>query len=450
MSLGFELNLDTLVGPTATLSGLSYGNEASLKNQNGVSNPQQAALQGLEKMAFIMRLGLKQVVMPPHERPHMPTLHRLGFRGTADTVLNNVSRYAPWLLRQVSSVAAMWTANAAQITPSIDSIAKRVQITPANLHSKFHRSLEAEMTGRTLKALFPNPIFFEHHPPLPAHELFGDEGAANHTRFAKSHYGLGIHLFVYGNSKNSDDELTPQKYPARQSKQAQEAICRLHQIYDKHYVLAQQNPEAIDAGVFHNDVISTGNLNFFLCHEKAFVDTPGTLRQLAEKVQKYCDTDLHTLLVPEAKISLKEAVDSYLFNSQILTLPDGSMTLLAPLECREIPAVAQFLQELSAANDNPILEVHYLDLRQSMKNGGGPACLRLRAVLNENELSVMNSQALLTESLYLKLVAWVKKHYRDRLHPRDLGDPTLYQESCRALDELTQLLHLGNLYSFQT
>lgn len=449
MTEAYELNIDGLVGPTCTLSGLSYGNEASYKNQNEISNPQQAALQGLAKMAFLMRLGIKQVIMPPHERPHLATLHRLGFRGTPETVLSETKRYAPWLLRYVSSVASMWTANSAHITPSIDTVAKKVQITPANLHSKFHRSIEPEMTGRILKAIFHNPIFFEHHSPLPAHELFSDEGAANHTRFAKSHFSPGIHLFVYGNTKIAEDEIVPQKYPARQSKQASEAICKLHRIYDKQYVIAQQNPQAIDAGVFHNDVISTGNLNLFLCHEEAFTDTKKVINELQEKLNKHADVDLHPIIVPSSVLSLEDAVKSYLFNSQIISLPDGSMTILAPAECLEVPAAYEFLQNLVMQKDNPIVEVHYLDLRQSMKNGGGPACLRIRAVLNENELSAMNENAILTEDLYRTLVSWVKQHYRERLYPRDLSDPMLYKESCQALDALTQILKLGNLYSFQ-
>lgn len=449
MTEAYELNLDALVGPTHALSGLSYGNEASYKFQNEVSNPQQAALQGLAKMAFLMRLGIKQVIMPPHERPHMPTLHNLGFRGTPEAALAQTKRYAPWLLRYVSSAASMWTANAAHITPSLDSVAKKVQITPANLHSKFHRSIEAEMTGRLLKAIFPNPIFFDHHPPLPAHEIFGDEGAANHIRFAKSHFGPGVHLFVYGNSKISDDEIVPQKYPARQSKQASEAICKLHQIYDKQVVIAQQNPQAIDAGVFHNDVISTGNLHVYLCHEEAFIDTKKVLGELQGKLRQHADVDLLPIVIPAKSLSLEDAVKSYLFNSQIISLPDGSMTILAPAECLEVPAAYEFLQNLTTKADNPIGEVHYLDLRQSMKNGGGPACLRLRAVLNENELVAMNEHVILNEDLYRTLVLWVKKHYRERLVPSDLSDPILYEESCRALDALTQILKLGPIYSFQ-
>lgn len=449
MKRAFEVNFDGLVGPTHNYSGLSWGNEASYEYYNEVSNPQQAALQGLAKMKFMMDLGLKQGILPPQERPFLPALEQIGFPGTRESIINEAARYAPWAFRYVSSASSMWAANAATVTPSLDSAAKRVQFTSANLNTKFHRSLEARKTEEILRLIFENPVFFEHHTPLAQHKLFSDEGAANHTRLGKSHSDPGIHLFAYGNSQITDTQIVPEKYPARQSMEATQAITKLHQIYDKQVVLAQLNPGAIDAGVFHLDVILTGNENLLFLHEEAMLDQDNVLQQLRTKLEQLSDGDLMSIVVPSNRISLEQAVQSYLFNSQIITLPDGQMTMIAPSECLQIPEVASYLSELAEDKSNPIHGIHYINLMQSMKNGGGPACLRLRVILNDNEIEAMNQNFLLNDSLYQELVVWVKKHYRDHLKPSDLTDPKLVNESYAALDELTQIMNMGSIYDFQ-
>ncbi len=443
-----EDNLDGLPGPTYTQSGLSYGNEASIANQNMVSNPQKAALQSLAKMKFMMNLGVGQIVMPPQERPLVEPLREIGFEGGRETILNEAKRRAPWIFPYISSSACMWTANAATVTPSIDT-GNKVHFTPANLISKFHRSIEAKSTSQLLKAIFPNPVFFEHHDPLPSHPLFADEGAANHLRFCERNLKPGIHLFIYGHDPEDEGENKPKKYPARQSLQASLAIARKHKIFEKQVLFAKQNAYAIDSGVFHNDVISMAHFNYLFYHEKAFDNPKKLLEDLNKKMNDYCDTSLRAIEVTEEEVHLEDAVKSYLFNSQIISLPDGSMTLIAPSECLEIESTKQFLSNLSARSDNPINDVHFIDLKQSMKNGGGPACLRLRVPLNQNEVNAMNQGARLTESLYNELVNWVKSHYRDRLTPLDLLDPNLWDESERALDEISQILKLGSVYDFQ-
>ena len=84
-----------------------------------------------------------------------------------------------------------------------------------------------------------------------------------------------------------------------------------------------------------------------------------------------------------------------------------------------------------------------------MKNGGGPACLRLRVQLTDVEAGALAGHVLVDDPLEAALRAWVERHYRDRLRPDDLADPALAREGMRALDELTQLLQLGALYDFQ-
>ena len=376
-------------------------------------------------------------------------MRSLGYYGTDAEVLQKVWKANPSLLMACSSSACLWTANAATIAPSIDAADKRVQFTPANLITKFHRSFEGSFTGLVLFRIFNHPAYFAHHHPLPFHPDFADEGAANHVRLCRDFDQPGIHLFVFGRSVFESQRLLPHQFPARQTDEASKAISRLHRLNPSRVVFAQQNPEAIDAGVFHNDVISTGHQNLFLYHEKAFVNTLEVVNQLRQLMETHCACPLLTIPIKEAEVSLAESVKTYLFNSQLVTLPDHSMVLIAPQECQTSESVQNFFLRLLEDKNQPIRKIIYQDLRESMQNGGGPACLRLRIVLNKNELTEMHQPVLLTDSLYQKLVQWVEKHYRDHLTPADLADPQLLQEGRQALDELSQILQLGPLYSFQ-
>lgn len=443
-----EINFDGIIGPTHNYSGLSFGNLASMQHGHSISNPKQAALQGLEKMRMLASLGIKQAVLPPHERPFVPILRALGYTGSDPAVLQQAWKDNPAIFLACCSSASMWTANAATVTPSTDSDDRRVHFTTANLLSKFHRSFEAPGTALVLKRIFENPSYFSHHFPLPNHEDFADEGAANHTRFCTRYDQPGIHLFVFGRQVQQKNTSLPKHFPARQTDEASKAVVRLHRLSSNRVIFAQQNPDAIDAGVFHNDVISVGNQNVFFYHEKAFVDTEQTLSLLKQALEKE-QSPAHFILVADSDISLAEAVKTYLFNSQLVTLPDRTMALLAPQECQDSPAVQTFLQTLMAKSDHPIKKIIYQDVRQSMQNGGGPACLRLRVVLNQREQAAMMPSVLFNDSLYQQLFQWINKHYRDRLSIQDLLDPQLLLESRQALDELTRILKIGPIYPFQ-
>lgn len=333
--------------------------------------------------------------------------------------------------------------------PSIDSIDQRVHFTPANLSYEFHRSIEADFTARLLKTIFKEAVFFHHHHPLPGGTFFADEGAANHTRFCKQYGNIGVQLFVYGRQSFRANALMPTVFPARQTLEASQANARNHKLYPDRVIFAQQNPRAIDAGMFHNDVASVGNRNVFIYHEAAFVAPDQLIDDISRKAEEFCDMSMHCIKIEESKVSLQDAVSSYLFNSQLLSNPDDSMVLLAPEECRNYPLVSAAIENLVYGLENPIKEVHYIKLDQSMRNGGGPACLRLRIVLNEKELAATHPGVFLTQSLYKKLKDWIGRHYRDQLVPGDLADPRLLQEMRHALDELTRILNLGSIYSFQ-
>lgn len=351
---------------------------------------------------------------------------------------------SPVVLACAYSASPMWTANAATVSPSADTRDGRVHFTAANLNNKLHRAFEHVQSARALRAIFKDERFFAVHDALPGTPAFGDEGAANHTRLCDQHGKPAVELFVYGRVEFDPSAPAPKKFPARHTLEASKAVARLHGLDPARCVYVQQNPDVIDQGVFHNDVIAVGNGNVLFYHEQAFADEQGALASIRAAMQGV-GAELVAIRVPTAEVSVADAVSSYLFNTQLLSKPDGKMALVTPHECQEIPAVAAFLEKL-VASGGPVDELIHFDLRQSMRNGGGPACLRLRVALTEEEAAAMQQGVVMTETLYHSLVAWVEKHYRDHLEPKDLADPQLAVEVHTALKELEQILGLPGLY----
>ncbi len=437
-----EYNFDGLVGPTHNYGGLAPGNVASTVNEGQVSNPREAALQGIAKMRFVHGLGAGQAVLPPHPRPSLRALRALGFTGSDEHVLARASKEAFQLLRLASSAAAMWTANAATVAPSADTSDGRVHVTPANLQAMFHRAIEADTTTRVMRAIFSDPARFVVHEALPGGGQFADEGAANHTRFSVDGRAA-VHLFAWGR-RAWGEFAGPKRFPARQTLEASQAVARLHHLDAERTVFAQQSPEGIDAGAFHTDVLAVGTGCFFMLHERAFNDLRGVLVRLRELLgDRFCSE-----LATEDELPTKDAVGAYPFNSQLVEREDGTIEILAPKDSEENPRAKDFLERVVAGR-NPVTAVRYLDVRQSMHNGGGPACLRLRVALTDEERSALGARVLFSEALAAELEAWVHKHYRDRLIPNDLSDPALARECMTALDELTRILGLGSVYDFQ-
>jgi succinylarginine dihydrolase len=444
-----EVNFDALVGPTHSYAGLSPGNIASLTHSGNLSSPRHAALEGIAKMRRCLDLGLTQGLLPPQVRPDVATLQRCGFAptGTPAQVIGAAADRAPRLLAIASAASAMWTANAATVSPSADTGDGKVHITPANLAAHFHRFLEAPTTTRTLRAIFRDARHFVVHDPLPAHPIFGDEGAANHGRIAGTHSGSGVELFVFGRYALREswpvgegvEAPAPKHHIARQTFEASRALASTHALDPARTVFAQQHPDAIDAGVFHNDVISVTNGPAFLYHEHAFLDTPGVIERLRESARGI-GVDLIPIPVRAADVSYADAVGSYLFNSQLLTLPDGSMMVLAPTESRDNPRVRAALDRIVADPGNPIARVEYVDLRQSMHNGGGPACLRLRVVLTDAQLAALPAGVIMTHEALSRLEDLVRRRYRASLSPGEIADPRLYDECLGVVRELEPIL----------
>jgi succinylarginine dihydrolase len=436
-----ELQFDGLVGPTHNYGGLSPGNVASTSHGGQASNPRAAARQGLDKMRFVRGLGVAQAVLPPHDRPSLSTLRSLGFAGRDEEVVAAAASGDGFHLRLCSSASAMWTANAATVAPSRDTGDGRVHLTPANLQQMFHRAIEAPTTTRVLRAIFADPARFAVHEALPGGGQLADEGAANHTRLETS---LGFaHVFAWGRAAWGAF-AGPRRYPARQTREASHALARLHRLDGARCFFPQQHPDGIDAGAFHTDVMAVGNGRFFMLHELAFVDDAA----FTEDLRRTLGDELCVVRASSGELPPESAVAAYPFNSQVLDLPDGSMVIVAPEDSREDAYARAFLERV-VASGGPVRAVHYIDVRQSMHNGGGPACLRLRVPLTPEEEGALGARVLVDDALYTELCAWVDRHYRDRLVPDDLADPALAREGMAALDELTRLLRLGNVYDFQ-
>lgn len=392
-----EINFDGLIGPSHNYAGLSHGNLASARNAGAVSHPRAAALQGIEKMRGNLRLGLRQGLFLPQWRPDGAWLAQLG---------TDVGHAEPHIRAAAMSASSMWAANAATVSPASDTADGRTHLTVANLVTMAHRSHEWPQTLAQLRVAFSDERAFAVHGPVPA--PFGDEGAANHMRLAERHDLPGVEIFVYGQSGGP--------FPARQHVEASKAVARRHGLDMDRTLFVQQSEEAIAAGAFHNDVVAVANERVLFTHEQAFAEREGFYARLREAMPA-----VEIVEVPAAAVSLADAIRSYLFNAQLVTLPDGTMALILPTEARDTPPVWQWLQHMVAGN-GPIRHVVPVDVRQSMANGGGPACLRLRVVADPASI---DPRFLVDEARLDGIARIVSDYWPESIAPDDLGDTRL-------------------------
>lgn len=411
-----EINFDGIIGPSHNYAGLSPGNLAATRNQGRASNPRAAALQGVAKMRANLRLGLVQGILLPHARPDHRWVARLG------TGFAEAPRH---LQAQALSASAMWAANAATVSPAPDTADGRCHLTVANLVTMPHRSHEWPETLAQLRLAFAADCFAVHEPvPAP----FGDEGAANHMRLAPAHGAPGVEIFVYG--------VTGGPFPARQHIEASRAVARMHGLDPDRTLFVQQSEAAIAAGAFHNDVVAVANGRVLFAHEQAFADKErfyADLRRLMPEVE--------IVEVPAAQVSLEDAIASYLFNAQLVTLRSGENALVVPEEARETASVWAWLQDHVAGN-GPIRRIEVVDVRQSMANGGGPACLRLRVVADP---ATIDPRFLVDEAQLDRIAAVIEAHWPEVIAPDDINDPALIARIEMARAALLQTLGVVEL-----
>ena len=411
-----EINFDGIIGPSHNYAGLSLGNLAATGNAGKTSHPRAAALQGLAKMRANLDLGLAQGLLLPHARPNHRWLAALA---------TNYDNSPPVLKAQALSASAMWAANAATVSPAPDTADGKCHLTVANLITMPHRSHEWPETLAQLRIAFADPAFVVHDPVPPP---FGDEGAANHMRVATAHDAPGIEIFVYGERGGP--------FPARQSRIASEAIARTHTLDPARTLFVEQNPAAIAAGAFHNDVVAVANGPVLFAHEQAFADPAAfyeRLRALLPTAQ--------IVEVPASAVSLADAISSYLFNAQLVTLADQTHALIVPEEARANPLVWSWLQAMLAGN-GPIRQVQVVDVRESMANGGGPACLRLRVVADP---AFVDPRFMVDAAKLDRLNDLVERHWPAQIDAPDIGDTALLSDIARARAALLDLLGLGGM-----
>jgi succinylarginine dihydrolase len=412
-----EINFDGLIGPSHNYAGLSRGNLASTRNARASSQPRAAALQGLEKMRANLRLGLPQGLLLPHDRPNEGWLASLG---------TTLADAPPHLRAAAFSASPMWAANAATVSPAPDTADGRCHLTVANLMTMPHRSHEWPQTLRQLELAFADERHFAVHGPVPP--PFGDEGAANHMRLAERHDAPGVEILVHGERGGP--------FPARQHREACEAIARRHGLAPERTVLLRQSDEAIAAGAFHNDVVAVANGPVLFTHEQAFEDRDGAHVAIREAFPA-----VEIVEVPASAVSLADAIRSYLFNAQLVTLPGGAMALILPTEARETPAVWSWLEAMVRGN-GPIRRLVPVDVRQSMANGGGPACLRLRVVCDPAHV---DGRFLLDEARIDRIAAVVAAHWPETIVPDELGDAALVDTVRAGRAALLDVLDLAEL-----
>jgi succinylarginine dihydrolase len=411
-----EINFDGIVGPSHNYAGLSLGNVASMTHGGQVSEPRAAALQGIEKMRANLALGLAQGIFLPHTRPDRHWLATLG---------TDIESAAPVLAANAMSASAMWAANAATVSPAPDTNDGKCHLTVANLRTMPHRSHEWPATLAQLRVAFAGDVFHVHDPIPPA---FGDEGAANHMRLAPAHGEAGVEIFVYGVSGGP--------FPARQHIEASRAIARLHALDPERTIFVQQSEHAIAAGAFHNDVVAVANERVLFAHEQAFADKDALVYQCERLIAGF-----EYVEVPASEVPLQDAVRSYLFNAQLVTPPDGQMTLILPSEARETPTVWRWIESHIAGN-GPIRRVELVDVRQSMANGGGPACLRLRVVADPD---TVDPRFIVDDAKLDAIADVVRRHWPEQIHHEELQKPALIAEIEEARAALLDSLELGEL-----
>lgn len=411
-----EINFDGIVGPSHNYAGLSIGNLAATRNAGSTSYPRAAALQGIAKMRHNMAMGLAQGFLLPLPRPSDSWLEAVAADANSDPALTA----AAW------SASSMWTANAATVSPAPDTADGRCHLTVANLVTMPHRSHEWPDTLAQLQLAFGDSEHFAVHGPVPP--CFGDEGAANHMRLASAHGDQGLEVFVYGR--------TGGRFPARQHEQASRIVARRHGLDPERVLFVEQDPQAIAAGAFHNDVVAVANANVLFTHENAFADPAGTHVAIAGKCP-----GAQIVEVPASAVSLQEAIASYLFNAQLVTPPSGEMTLIVPEECRESAPVWTWLQDMLAGN-GPIRHVKVVDVRQSMANGGGPACLRLRVVADP---AAVDPRFMLDEAKAARVEAVVSEYWPESIAIGEVGDPALARTVRTARAKLLDALDLSQL-----
>jgi succinylarginine dihydrolase len=421
-----------LPGPTHNYGGLSGDNMASSANQGSASRPADAALQVLSLARLLLSMGITVGILPPQLRPHMQELKK-HFSGEEADLIAKAAKEKPQFLEALSSSSSMWVANAATVGAAPDTTDHYLHMVVANLHTNLHRRIEALTTYLTLRQIFAQVPRCVVDLPLDGTKGFRDEGAANHMRLAPQHDAAGLNVFAYGSDGNPRDPIS-----ARQNLETSQEVTLRLKLDDAGAICVKQNPSAIEQGVFHNDVIAVGNENFLLVHEDAYSLGTADIDYIKESYRERTGAELNVRIITRNELSMKEAVESYLFNSQLITI-EGGMAMIAPSDTKELfgGKAWRLIETILAETTNPITRVEALDLHQSMRNGGGPACLRLRVLMDDQQITAMraHNRVLVNEQMIASLEETVRRTYPESLTAKQI-DHELYLQCREALKAL--------------
>ena len=433
-----------LVGPQHLFGGLSLGNLASMNHAEIPSSPRAAALESLSKMEILLDRDIPVAVYLPQPRLCWRSLRRLGFHGSKEELLAQASKteHSIWL-RRCSSSSNMWAANAATIIPSNDSLDEQTHIIIANLSAMYHRSIEAPYTTAYFEEVFASHRDIQIHEALAAHSELGDEGAANHTRLSID--STFLHLFAYGKLTDTVGTTTSKSkpFPARQAFEASSAVARLGQLKEDNALFLKQSEYGIRSGAFHTDVLAVGAAHVFLMHEAAFEDLDSSIQKIKAKLP-----ELHIVCATEKELPIKNAVAAYPFNSQLIKISEKQFLLIAPEESETDPFCRRFLERCQhdlAQKAQIDLELIYTSLKQSMSNGGGPACLRLRLLLPEKTIEKLKNTVLLDHSKLAQLRQIVQNRYPSRFTIAQLSDALVHDYNAETIDEICSLFAVNSL-----
>ena len=379
------------------ISGHSHGNLASMASKGIQSNPKKAALEWLNKVTSVANLGAVQLILPPQPRPLVK--HQ-----------NNCN----W--QQLTS-AFIWMANAGHFIPSSDTYHSRHQFIPANMNQTRHRRHEHYFNRFWIKKLL------NHTPTTIQSKLNNDdEGAANAIRLWGKNAALN--LFIYGHKSTT--------FPSRQSKDSINEL--IHKAGIKNAIQLEQTKEAIDHGVFHNDVISFGFHNQLICHEHAFIDQEHQLKSISDRYFKLNRSMLNITEVSTKDLSLQDCIDSYLFNSQVI-IKKNKTILLCPIDVKKNKSSLIIVN--SWLKKGLFNEIKFSNIQSSLMNGGGPACLRLCIYLDPNELNAIPKQFYLTNELISKLNKIINQIYPETIRLQDIQtNPKQYREITQSICQL--------------
>jgi succinylarginine dihydrolase len=117
------------------------------------------------------------------------------------------------------------------------------------------------------------------------------------------------------------------------------------------------------------------------------------------------------------------------------------MTLVVPSEARETPSVWRWIERHVAGN-GPIRRVEIVDVRQSMANGGGPACLRLRVVADP---ATVDPRFMVDEAKLDSIAEIIRRGWPEQIHHEELQQPALIADIEIARTALLESLDLVEL-----